>query len=328
MYGRLDIRFHISYDPRMTDLDLSEHDDYYPTPNSFTLQSNWISRAAYRLPVMSRRLIFIATAAVQAQDPEGEMWAELQVGEVVQALGLSGGGKNYRAVREAVQNLANQSIMIEKENNDWTVHQWIYSANYSSKTDTIRIRIGDEIRPYILQLKDRFSRLRLAAFGKLQTRHSQRLYEIIMSAAGFAGKRGNPPNTWWIRLEKDRLRKLLVIKDNEYKTTADLRRRVVDDPIREINAADIGLHVKVEYEKKGRSLVAFTFTARHVEENEPRDITPSKADLDDRRLIELNQDIWDEEFERATKQGTLFATATAEADAWESFIKRNDLVRE
>lgn len=296
-------------------------------------QSNAISRSAYRMPVMARRLIFIFTGAVQSIAPEDDLIATLRVGEVLDLLDLTDGEENYKAIRNAVETLANHSIQIERENGDWTIHQWIYRADYSKKQDTITIHISDDLRDHIVQLRSHFTKLAVKNFGKLQGRHSQRLYEIIMSSSGHAGQNGNWPGTWWVRLTKERLRKLLLIQENEYRTTADLRRSVVENPIKEINRVNIGIHIRVEYERSGRELAAFIFYARFTSENE-RAVDPASADEEKQeRLKALNPEIWEEELANARAQKDLFDERIGALDlqiemrALQSFLKRSDLIK-
>ena len=299
-----------------------------PSTKSYVAQSNVISRAAYRMPVMARRLIFVATALVQAHK-DGEMWVEMNVGDVVRALGMDDGSKSYKAVRDSVRTAMQQVFEVEYEDTGWKMHPWITLAEYKPDSDTVRVRFAEEMRPLIVEIQRDFAMLDLADYGKLQGRHTQRLFELLMAESGHEGKDGNPPGQWWLRIEKRRLREMLKIGEEEYGATKDLRRRVVDQPIQEINSAGVGIHVKVEYERKGKTLRAFKFIVKRTREEQERDVNPATdSERDEAVLIAANPEAWDECLEEARKQLPLGSWGVnVEAAAWELFNKRTDLTR-
>jgi plasmid replication initiation protein len=301
-----------------------------PTENDYVVQSNLISRSAYRMNPIQRRLLFLATARVQA-DSSGNMSISMHVGDVVQALGMDDSGRSYRRVRDALKGLMGQVLHIEHANGDWELFHWVSYARYVSGDDRLDLEIHRALRPYILELQGQFSRIEIRDFGRLQGRHSQRIFELLMSASGHEGRQGNPRGRWWYHVETDRLRELLVIGDGDYKRTSDFRRFVVDEPVREINEADIGIHVTVEYHRRRRRLVAFTFHVERVSRDEPRPVRPAtESETDDEKLIRLNPQAWAEalaEAEKQTYMPGLPREAMVRAEAWERFSVRSDLKR-
>jgi len=282
------------------------------------------------MPVIQRRLLFLAIGQVQATSDEG-MWLGMQVTDVVKALGMSHSGESYRRVREAIRGLMSQVLHIERTNGDWALFQWVSYAGYTRSEDRLDLEINRALRPYILELQGQFSRIAVQDFGKLTGRYSQRLYELIMAAGGHEGKQGNPPGQWWYRVETDKLRELFMLTDGEYKETRNFRRSVVDRPVQEINEADIGLHVTVEYHRYRRRLVGFTFHVERVSRNDPRPVQEAtESEEEDRRLIELNPAAWQEEWAKAEKQEFmpgLPREVMVRSEAWRGFASRKDLKR-
>lgn len=301
-----------------------------PTDSDFVMQANLISRAAYRMTAMQRRLLFLATARVQA-DGAGNMSIAMHVGDVVNALGMNDSGESYRMVRDAVKGLMKQVLHFDQEGGGWEMFHWVSYARYIPGEDRLDLEMHSALRPYILELQGHFSRIAIRDFGKLSGRHSQRIFELVTSESGHEGKRGNPPGTWWWHVETDRLRELLVVGDSEYKRTSDFRRWVVDEPVREINEAGVGIHITVEYHRHRRRLTGFTFHVERVGGADPRPVQSATESEDaDNRLIELNPEAWKEALAEAEKQRYAPGfprEALVRGEAWKLFEARKDLKR-
>lgn len=278
-----------------------------PTTDDFVHQANLISRASYRLNPMLRRLIFLVIARVQADNAE-EMYVSMQVGDVIRALGLeSDGGNVYKRIRDSVEDAMSQVIKIEESNGKWTLYNWLDYASYNPNTDTLKIALHRYLQPYVLQVQKQFTQLRIAEFAKLQGRHSQRLYELLMSESGHAGRNGNRPGEWFLELEIPRLRKLLAIQENEYRKTNDLRKRVIDPPAEEIDKnPELPISVKVEYLRKGKRLRAVRYNCKWLRREDPRPVDPATmSEEQEREMIAENPELYEECLEQAKKQLTL-----------------------
>ena len=99
---------------------------------------------------------------------------------------------------------------------------------------------NDEIKGYLLGLRDHFTVFSLGDVGRLQARGA-RYFEWILANQGFEGTGGNRKGEWFVDIEFSALRTMFMIAPSEYKRTSNFRMRVVDDPIREINDADLGI---------------------------------------------------------------------------------------
>lgn len=250
--------------------------------NGYTLQANAISRGIYRMPPMARRLIFIGTAALQKNN-EQSLTVELEVGQVIRALELDSGGKSYSRIKKAAQEASRQVINIEQNDGGWRVVNWMEEVSYTPQSGIIRLQFSEKARPFVLQLQRDFSRIDVADFARLPGRHSQRLYELFMANSGHEGKQGNKPGTWWVKLTKQELRTYLAIQENEYKSTKNFRCRVVDNPVAQINNANVGLHVDVEYQKQKKVLVGFVFHIQRIDDHTPKPVNPSTMTEQDQK---------------------------------------------
>ena len=260
-----------------------------PTEADYVVQAHKISRAAYDMPVMQRRLIYLAMAQVRPTDDELPI-VQMTVGDVVRALRLNDSALRYEEIRAAVRGMMERVIEVD-EPDGWLLYHWVDTARYIKSRDSIVLKLSDELKAHVLQLRDTFAIISIADIARLQGRYALRLFELVMSNKGHVGKDGNKAGEWYTDLEFDHLRAMFKISPDEYKMTADLRRKVVDSPVREINEADLGLYLECDYSKyrRGKRLFGVRLKCKLISRNDLRPVSPAtKAEEEDEALLAAN----------------------------------------
>ena len=302
----------------------------------YILQPNAISRAIYDMSTNARRLIGMAMALIppNAEKP-ADYRVKFSVSEFEKALGLPKGKKSREIIIAAVRECLDSHIEIFLPNGDWKGWSWFvescleFELNYIDRIELDHIPIvkGEDcnyncwsnivmefnyhLGETLKQFKRAYSEIRLENLGRLQSKYAIRYYEIAQSFAGFAGKDGNPPNTWYFDYSIMEIRTIFSLAKSKYRVVNEFRRNVVDKPIAELNSSDIGLHITVEYVRRGRKLVGFRFVCRHLANGDAKPANKTtQDDLDEDALIEQYKDIYqaayDEEYNSRTKEA-LFA---------------------
>lgn len=263
----------------------------YPDASLFIRQAHQISRAAYILPATQKQLLTLLVAQVQIRNSGFEL-LEVGLTDLLTALEIDDGNGDF--LRDHVRGLAGGVVEIETDE-EWVVHQWVSTARYIKSRKVFQFRLHEELLPHILEVKELWSKLALADLNKLQGKYSIRLYEMIMAASGFAGQGGNKPGEWFLDLDFDDLRARFKVAPDEYKMKADLRKWVIEAPIREINKAGIGLKIEYDYDRfrRGRTLSGVRLLVKSTRPSEPRNVTPTKEEDEEDALIALNQDLYD-----------------------------------
>jgi plasmid replication initiation protein len=265
-----------------------------PSDEDYVLQSNQISRAAYSMPLMQRRLLHLVMAQAQIHGDKVAV-VEMKVGDIVRALRLGEQGNRYEEVRLAAKALVGQVLDVDTPDG-WKVYPWVTLAELVKSRDVVQFRLAEEMLPYVRDVQDLYQTIAIADMSALQGKHSFRIFELIMANRGFAGRGGNAPGTWYVDLEFDTLRTLLKIKPTEYKQTSDLRKKVVDGPVREINEAGIGLRVECDYDtlRRGRRLLGVRLKCKLLKKSDPRPVTPAtREEAEEEELIAHNQKLFD-----------------------------------
>lgn len=258
----------------------TKHLQVVPQNDSFLEQAHKISRASFSMPVMHRRLIYLAMAFSKVKEDDFED-LEMTVPDIRKALKMNRSSSSNDDIRAAAEGVQKAVLSIDEEDG-WVVFSWFHHIRYCKSRDSIQMRLHDELKPYIIDLTENFRRLSVADLSRLQGIYGQRIFELVMADAGHLGQDGNLPGEWFTPLLFDDLRIRFKIPDTLYRGrngTNDFRRRVIDDPIREINDAGLGIHIKADYDRfrRGRSLLGVRLIVRVVSRFDPKDVTPATA---------------------------------------------------
>jgi plasmid replication initiation protein len=248
--------------------------------SEYILQPNVISQSIYSLGTNARRLIAMAMSLIS--EKEQNYTVSFSVTDFMKALDLPRGGETKKYIKAAVEECLGSTIKINLPNGDWVGYTWFTESRLSNFNferewgwDKITMKFNSELWDAIRQLKKAYAKLDLINLGKLQSRYAIRFYELAMSYSGFAGKDGNAPGAWWFEMSLEDIKIRFAVDRKKYKLTSDFRKKVIDAPIEEINAAHIGLRIEPEYIRRGKRLLGARFKCRFVKEGEPLPVTPA-----------------------------------------------------
>lgn len=147
---------------------------------------------------------------------------------------------------EDVKELFNLNIMTYKNENEWTLEHVFRRLSYDSGTFTYEWE--DNFKQYILDLKERYTRIDLNVASKFKSSYSWTLYEFLLSKYGY----------YTLELSKNEMLQLFGVSDRPayIKNTSGFKRAVLDTAIDEVNKFT-ELKVKYDELKKGRSIIGF-----------------------------------------------------------------------
>lgn len=266
----------------------------YPDSTLYIRQAHQISRAAYILPATQKQILTLLVAQAQIRNSGFEL-IEVGLSDLLTALEIDDSHGEF--LRLHVKALLGAVVEIETED-EWLVHQWVSTARYIKSRKVFQFKLHEELLPHVLEIKALWSKLALADLNKLTGKYSIRLYEMVMAESGHAGKSGNKPGEWFLDLDFDDLRVRFKIAPEEYKLKADLRKWVIESPIREINKAGIGLKIDYDYDRfrRGRTLSGVRLLVKSTLPGEPKNVTPTPEETSEDALIALNQALFNKLF--------------------------------
>jgi plasmid replication initiation protein len=232
----------------------------------YVLQHNAVSRGAHKLSATAQKLAAMAMALLP---PDlSSLTAAFTFTDFCNAVGYERGGESYEVFRAAVNECLQCLISLETEpdkkgKKDWKAFTWFTMAEFSEATEQARMTFSSELAEFLAAIKWMYARVNLKDLGELQSRYAVHLFEIAMSYRSLAGKSGNRGETWYFeRGFPDEIRKIMGVAKDTYKDNYELKRYVIEKPLKEINEAGIGLEITPVTVKQGRRIVAIRFDCK------------------------------------------------------------------
>lgn len=178
--------------------------------------------------------------------------------DVSELLGESTSQNTYKLVREAVERFATRTLTIEQLNDhgrrrrqpDFVVLPLLSIAQYRGGEGAVEARFNDAVMPYLLELRDNFTKAQLTELLKLKNPYSHRIYWLLREYAAF-GQR---------TLSLAELKAMLKLGPG-YDRWDNFKARVLDRAQEELAATD--LPFTYEALKQGRHIteIKFIFTS-------------------------------------------------------------------
>jgi plasmid replication initiation protein len=150
-----------------------------PKKEMFVRKSEALLNARYQLGELALKLISIIYSSVKRSDEVGKYY-QLKVADIAQLLNKNY-GEIYNLLDEATDEMLENPLKIvtgESEGKkEWVKFNWISDANY--KDGVISFSIAPRLKPYILELQQKFVKYRLENILNLRGVYVIRFYEIL-----------------------------------------------------------------------------------------------------------------------------------------------------
>ena len=151
-----------------------------PSKRITVRQANALATSAQQMDLNEKRLILIAMSRIGQRDTE-LLKHQIAITELQRWYG----GDAYRAAKRAATGLLSRKIYIEGEDGSWLNFQWTTLAKYipahkhPEGVACIEIKLNEELKPWLLQLKERYNSAPLSMLLPIPSFNSERLYEIL-----------------------------------------------------------------------------------------------------------------------------------------------------
>lgn len=200
------------------DLELREERSY-----TIIKANEIIQKARFSLNLPELKLLSFLFSKVKPDDKAFTQY-DFSVNQYCRVLGISTSGKNTNDVKQTIEGMVDKGFWLTLENGSETICRWINKAWIDPGSGTVRVRFDDDIQRFICGLVGNYTQYSLLSVLPMKSGHSMRIYEILKSYA-FRKK---------CTIDVDQLREQLGI-DGKYKNFKDLRKRVIEPAVKEIN---------------------------------------------------------------------------------------------
>lgn len=204
-----------------------------------------IQKSRFNLSLQQQKIILYLISQIKYDDEEFKLY-EFSIVDFCKVCGIDAdSGKNYADLKSAIQEIANKSIWVKLENGKETLLRWIDKPYIDSGSGTIQIKLDNDMKPYLLQLKEKFTRYELIYTLHFKRKYSIRLYELIKSL------HFNERDKYSRIYEIEELKKLIGAEN--YTQTRDFKSAALLPAIEEINLYS-DKNVKIEELRQGRKI--------------------------------------------------------------------------
>lgn len=239
--------------------------------NYLVTQDNNLIEARHKKPltVREQKIVLTMVSMIQPTDEDFKEY-RISVKKFSEMLELKGSVK-YTQMKEVAENLMTKTIEIPKKDGGWILVNWIASAEYKTGEGVINLSFSPKLKPYMLQLKNQFTTYRLSNILNLNSSYSIRLYELM--------KKWQNIGRW--ECSVDNLRDKMGVEQGSYPRYANLKARVLNTAITEVNEKT-DVHISFNEIKKGRRVDRVEFVIRHTAEKKKSKYT-LKNELEESR---------------------------------------------
>ncbi len=205
------------------------------------------------LTLAEQRVLLACIAQIDSKAVLTESYRfEVTASGVADLAGLDSLSNAYRDLKKAAEKLYERSVIIDDPDPDNPQIQqrktrWISSIDYVPGEGKLVLSFSFGIIPYLSQLSKEFTQYKLKHVARFESVYSIRLYELLVQWSS-AGER---------EIEVEWLKNQFQV-DDKYNRLGDLKKRVIDPAVAEINEHS-NLWVTYGQRKIGRTVTHFQF---------------------------------------------------------------------
>lgn len=85
----------------------------------------------------------------------------------------------YKTFEDIADDLLSKPVTIRSQNGDWLKANWVSSARYIKGKGIIKFKISDELKPFLLALKNHFLQYDIKNILPMKSAYTIRLYELL-----------------------------------------------------------------------------------------------------------------------------------------------------
>jgi len=219
--------------------------------NELIVQHNNLIEAKYNITLQEKRLVLLMSSRINKDDKEFQTYT-FSVQELCTFLQIK--NKNiYKEIDVVVSKLFTRVLVIKNAiENSTTKISWLTFAKYWHGKGIVQLKFNEDLKPYMLQLKERFTPISLGDVMGLRSIHALRIYELLKQYETIGNR----------EIHLDELREFCGITVDQYKKFNNLKKDVLERAKNEINQKT-DIFIDYEEVKTSRKITSINFTIKH-----------------------------------------------------------------
>lgn len=151
-----------------------------PRNRTITKANELIQQSRFSLSLQQQKIILYLISQISKDDEDFKVY-NFSIKEFCRLLAIEDGGNNYHLLREQIKTLADKSLWIRKDDDRESLIRWIEKAEVDKRGGNVEIRLDNDMKPYLLQLKRDFTQYQLLWTLAFTHKYSISLYEVLKS---------------------------------------------------------------------------------------------------------------------------------------------------
>lgn len=184
-----------------------------------------IQNARFSLSAQQQKIVLYIISKIEPFDDDFKLY-QFKITDFCQVCGIEPKGNIYSLLKTQIKNISDKSLWIENEQGVETLCRWIKKPYIDKRSGTMQIQLDEDLKPYLLQIKEKFTEYELIYTLNFKSKYSIRLYEYLKSIHYDKLK---PYNT---TIEIEEFQRML---DSTYTNFKDFHARVLKPTYKEIN---------------------------------------------------------------------------------------------
>lgn len=186
-----------------------------------------IQKSCFSLSLQQQKIILYLISQITPYDEDFKVY-KFNIIEFCKVCGIDfDSGKNYSNLKAAIKEIADKSVWVKLENGKQTLIRWIEKPYIDDNSGIIQIKLDSDMKPYLLQLKENFTKYELLWTLNFKSKYTIRLYELIKSI------HFHELNIYQQEFDLNELKRMLGAET--YKTYQTFKVRALEPSIEEIN---------------------------------------------------------------------------------------------
>lgn len=212
-----------------------------------------IQKSRFSLTVQQQRIILYLISKIEYGDEDFKEY-EFSIKEFCRVCGLyDESGKYYPELKRQIKAIRDKSMWIEISEGEEILLSWLDGAHISRNSGKIKVRLNKDMKPYLLRLRENFTKYEIVNVLCMRSKYSIRLYELVKSL------HFQELETYVKVFTVDELRKRLDAE--KYPRFCNFNQRVLKPAVQEINYYT-DKEVSYELVKPGKMVEAIAMTVR------------------------------------------------------------------
>lgn len=216
----------------------------------FVAKSNEIiQKSRFSMTVQQQKIMLFLISKIKPEDEPGELYT-ITVRDYCAVCNIDGdSGKNYADIRASLKAIADKSMWLKRWDGKEVLLRWLDRIELDSKGGTITVRFHEDMFPYLMNLRSRYTQYSLEYILPMKSKYGIRLYELMRSYANMESVITIPIDELKTRMDCDK-----------YKRFPDFRRYALEPALADINNnSDISVKINLRKKNNSRSYTDIEF---------------------------------------------------------------------